>query len=69
MNVSTMRQQHIRALLSLKENVKILTKLSSVKMRKILITSCCCTIAQSREIGRLFVYYTKPALEVSKGLK
>ena len=44
-------------------------KLSSSKIRKILITGGCWSTERSREIGELFDEYTKPKAEGGKGLK
>ena len=43
-------------------------KLSSSKIRKILITGGCWSTERSREIGEMFDEYTKPKAEGGKGL-
>ena len=51
-----------------KELEDIGIKLSSSKIRKILITGGCWSTERSREIGELFDEYTKPKSEGGKGL-
>jgi len=43
-------------------------KLSTSKIRKILITGGCWTTERSREVTELFNYYTRPVIDGGKGL-
>ena len=51
-----------------KELMDMGIKISTSKIRKILITGGCWTTERSREIAELFEYYTSPAEEGGKGL-
>lgn len=52
-----------------KELEELGIKLSTSKIRKILITGGCWTTERSREIGQMFNEYTKPESEGGMGLK